>query len=108
MIFLIRLDDERSYIPVIIATDKHGKKELLALSDGYRESAICWKEMLLHLKRRGLDIGPRLAVGDGAMGFWKALRKVICRQKNNDVGFIRPLISWINCRKACNPKPRSI
>jgi len=40
MIFLIRLDDERSYILVIIATDKHGKKELLAVSDGYMESTI--------------------------------------------------------------------
>jgi len=76
--FNIRLDDERSCIPVIIATDKHGKKELLAVSDGYRESTIGWKEMLLDLKRRGLDIGPRLAVGDGAMGFWKTLREVIC------------------------------
>ena len=106
--FNIRLDDEGSCILVIIATDKHGKKELLAVSDGYRESTIGWKEMLLDLKRRGFDIGPRLAVGDGAMGFWKELRKVIRRQKNNDAGFIRPLISWINCRKACNPKPRSI
>jgi len=93
---------------VIIATDKHGKKELLAVSDCYRESTIGWKEMLFDLKRRGLDIGPRLAVEDEAIRFWKALRKVIRRQKNNDAGFIEPLISWINCRKACNPKPSSI
>jgi len=79
--FNIRLDDERSCILVIIATDKHGKKELLAVSDGYRESTIGWKEMLLDLKRRGLDIGPRLAKGDGAMGFWKALREVYPQTK---------------------------
>ncbi len=79
--FNIRLDDERSCILVIIATDKHGKKELLAVSDGYRESTIGWKEMLLDLKRRGLDMGPRLAVGDGAMGFWKALREVYPQTK---------------------------
>ena len=79
--FNIRLDDERSCILVIIATDKHGKKELLAVSDGYRESPIGWKEMLLDMKRRGLDIGPRLTVGDGAMGFWKALREVYPKTK---------------------------
>lgn len=79
--FNIRLDDERSCILVIIATDKHGNKELLAVSDGYRESTIGWKEMLLDLKRRGLDMGPRLAVGDGAMGFWKALKEVYPQTK---------------------------
>ena len=60
----------------MIAADKWGRKEILAVSDGYRESSIGWKEMLLGLKRRGLDMGPRLAVGDGAMGFWKALREI--------------------------------
>jgi len=79
--FNIRLDDERSCILVIIATDKHGNKELLTVSDGYRESTIGWKEMLLDLKRRGLDMGPRLAVGDGAMGFWKALKEVYPQTK---------------------------
>lgn len=79
--FSVRLDDERSCILVIIATDKRGKKELLAVSDGYRESTIGWKEMLLDLKRRGPDMGPRLAVGDGAMGFWKALREVYPQTK---------------------------
>jgi len=79
--FNIRLDDERSCILVIIATDKHGNKELLAVSDGYRESTIGWKEMLLDLKRKGLDMGPRLAVGDGAMGFWNALREVYPQTK---------------------------
>jgi len=79
--FNIRLDDERSCILVIIATDKHGNKELLAVSDGYRESTIGWKEMLLDLKRRGLDMGPRLAVGDGAMGFWNALKEVYPQTK---------------------------
>ena len=44
--------------------------------DGYRESAQSWKELLLDLKRRGLETGPELAVGDGALGFWKALREV--------------------------------
>ena len=50
-----------------------GKKELLALSSGLRESELSWKEILLDLKRRGLKIAPKLAIGDGALGFWKAL-----------------------------------
>lgn len=69
--FNVRLDDARSCILVIIAADKFGNKELLAVSDGYRESTIGWKEMLLDLKRRGLEMGPRLAVN-----IRKALRVV--------------------------------
>jgi transposase-like protein len=53
-----------------------GKKELLAMSDGYRESEQSWKELLLDLKHRGLTIDPKLAIGDGALGFWKALPQV--------------------------------
>ena len=61
---------------VIIAADALGNKDIVALSDGYRESAQSWRELLLDLKRRGLKTGPELAVGDGALGFWKALREV--------------------------------
>ena len=53
-----------------------GKKELVVLADGFRESESSWKEILLDLKRRGLTIDPKLAVGDGALGFWKALPQV--------------------------------
>ena len=56
-------------------TDK-GQKELIAIADGYRESEQSWLEVLLDLKRRGLEMGPQLALGDGALGFWKALRQV--------------------------------
>jgi len=55
---------------------KDGKKELIAIADGYRESAQSWKELLLDVKSRGLDIEPKLATGDGALGFWKALGQV--------------------------------
>ena len=61
---------------VIIGADELGRKELLAIADGYRESAQSWREVLLDLKRRGLAIAPELATGDGALGFWKALREV--------------------------------
>ena len=61
---------------IVIGATEDGKKELLALSDGYRESEQAWYEVLLDLKRRGLRVDPKLAVGDGALGFWKALPKV--------------------------------
>jgi transposase-like protein len=74
--FNVRLDEERSCILVIMGANESGRKELLAVSDGYRESKASWREILLDLKRRGLKVGPRLAVGDGALGFWAALREV--------------------------------
>lgn len=71
----IRMDD-RLCLLVIIGSDEQGNKELIALSDGYRESAASWEEVLLDLTQRGLKTSPKLAVGDGAMGFWNALSKV--------------------------------
>lgn len=53
-----------------------GTKELIAVVDGVRESELSWKEVLLNLKSRGLEQAPELAIGDGAPGFWKALRQV--------------------------------
>ncbi len=72
----VRLDDERSCILMIMGADERGDKELLAVSDGFRESAASWKEMLLDLKERGLTVTPKLAIADGALGFWAALRQV--------------------------------
>lgn len=74
--FNVRLEDERSCILVVIGADSTGKKELLAVSDGYRESKISWKELLLNLRQRGLNLPPRLAIGDGALGFWSAITEV--------------------------------
>ncbi len=71
----VRLDD-RLCLLVIIGSDETGRKELLALSDGYRESAASWEEVLTDLKQRGLKIAPKLAIGDGALGFWKAVAKL--------------------------------
>lgn len=61
---------------VIIGVTADGKKERVAIGDGYRESKESWKEVLLGLKNRGLQAGPLLAVGDGAMGFWAAMEEV--------------------------------
>jgi len=74
--FQVRLDDERSCILLIMGADAQGKKELIAISDGYRESKIAWREMLLDLKARGLQEMPKLAVGDGALGFWAAAAEI--------------------------------
>ena len=71
-----RLEDEAQCLLVIIGATSEGKKELVGLADGLRESAHSWGDLLLDLKRRGLSSGPQLAVGDGALGFWKALDEV--------------------------------
>ena len=75
--FTIRLDnDDRQCILVLIGATRDGRKELLAIRDGYRESEQSWHELLADLKTHGLSVPPKLAVGDGALGFWAALRKV--------------------------------
>jgi len=74
--FNIRSDEARQCILVIVGVTEQGSKEFVAIEDGYRESEQSWLEMLEQMKRRGLDVGPKLAVGDGALGFWKALSKV--------------------------------
>jgi putative transposase len=73
--FNIRLEEDRQCILVLMGATVDGKKELIAVADGYRESAQSWKELLLDVKSRGLDVDPKLATGDGALGFWKALRE---------------------------------
>ena len=74
--FSPRLDHDKQCVLVVIAADALGNKDIVGLIDGYRESAQSWRELLVDLKRRGLQAGPELAVGDGALGFWKALREV--------------------------------
>jgi putative transposase len=60
----------------MIGATSNGHKELIGLWDGSRESEQSWKDLRLDLKSRGLEHGPTLAIGDGALGFWKALRQV--------------------------------
>ena len=73
--FRIRLEEDRLCALVMIGVRPDGAKELIAIEDGYRESAESWATLLRDLKRRGMR-APVLAVGDGALGFWKALRDV--------------------------------
>jgi len=79
--FNIRLDKDRPCILVIMGATKEGKKELIAVHDGFRESTLSWKEVILDLKRRGFSKSPLLAVGDGALGFWKALEEEFPKTK---------------------------
>lgn len=77
--FNIRLEDPnnaRQCILVLMGATAQGKKELIAITDGYRESEQSWQELLLDVKARGLTVDPKLATGDGALGFWAALAKV--------------------------------
>ena len=71
-----RLEDAAQCLLVIIGATPEGRKELVGLIDGVRESTQSWRELLLDLKRRGLTIGPELAVADGALGFWQAIEEV--------------------------------
>jgi putative transposase len=75
----VRLEDtenKRQCLLVVMGATAEGYKELLAVMDGYRESEQSWYELLMDLKQRGLKLAPKLATGDGALGFWAALRKV--------------------------------
>jgi transposase-like protein len=75
----VRLENEancRQCLLVLMGATAAGQKELIAVVDGYRESEQSWYELLVDLKKRGLALAPKLAVGDGALGFWAALRKV--------------------------------
>jgi transposase-like protein len=74
--FNIRLEEDRQCILVLMGATADGHKELIAIADGYRESEQSWQELLLDVKARGLAIDPKLATGDGALGFWKALPQV--------------------------------
>jgi transposase-like protein len=73
--FNVRLEEDRLCTLVIIGVRPDGEKELVALADGYRESTDSWKSVLRDLKRRGMQ-APVVAVGDGALGFWAAVRAV--------------------------------
>jgi putative transposase len=73
--FNVRLDPERPCLLVLMGALEDGTKELLAVWDGIRESKASWLEVLHDLRARGLTAAPKLAVGDGALGFWAALEE---------------------------------
>ena len=71
-----RMEDHAECMLVLIGATPEGRKELVGFQVGIRESAQSWRELLVEAKRRGLAIAPEIAVGDGALGFWKALDEV--------------------------------
>src|SRR5580704_17196315 len=70
------MEESAECMLVLIGATPEGKKEFIGFQTGVRESAQSWRELLIDIKRRGLEIAPDLAVGDGALGFWKAIDEV--------------------------------
>nr|WP_274381886.1 IS256 family transposase [Burkholderia thailandensis] len=85
-------DSDGQCLLVIVGVKPDGSKERVALADGYRESKDSWVELLLDLKARGLQAGPLLAVGDGAMGLWAALEEVFPQTRHQRCGPIRHFV----------------
>lgn len=85
--FRPRMAEEKQCVLVLIGADEWGRKEIIGLADGYRESTQSWRELLLDLQRRGLTHAPDLAIGDGALGFWNALREVFGATKEQRCWF---------------------
>ena len=79
--FNVRLQPDRPCVLVVVGATHDGRKELLAVVDGERESYLSWRHLLEDLKARGLTEGPCIAVGDRALGFWKALREAYPRTR---------------------------
>jgi putative transposase len=100
----VRLENEanqRQCLLVLMGATAEGLKELIAVVDGYRESEQSWYELLIDLKNRGLALAPKLAVGDGALGFWAALRKVF--------GETREQRCWVHkTANVLNNMPKSV
>src|SRR6516162_10903126 len=100
--FNIRLEDDRLCCLVVVGARPDGTKELIALADGYRESTDSWAELLRSLRDRGLP-APVVAVGDGALGFWAALRDVFpaTREQRCWVHYADDRIMWTRDRRGC-------
>ena len=86
--FNVRLDTDRQCLLVVIGARPDGTKELVAITDGFRESAESWRSLLRELKQRGLPQGPAVATGDGALGFWVALAEEFPRTM--------PQLCWVH------------
>src|SRR5207344_2803352 len=71
-----RMEEAAECMLVLIGATPEGKKERVGFQTGVRENAQSWRELLIDIKQRGLEIAPDLAVGDGALGFWKAIEQV--------------------------------
>lgn len=96
-----RMEPDKQCILVLIGATPEGKKELIGFQAGYRESAQSWRELLADLKSRGLTVPPKLAIGDGALGFWKALEE--------EFGATRQQRCWLHkVMNVLNKLPKSV
>jgi transposase-like protein len=96
-----RMEPDKQCILVLIGATPEGKKELIGFQTGYRESAQSWRELLADLKARGLAVPPELAIGDGALGFWKALEE--------EFGVTRQQRCWVHkTMNVLNKLPKSV
>jgi mutator family transposase len=103
----LRAEDERLCVLVAIGVNERGQKRFLAIEDGMRESKASWADVLRDLKKRGLLIAPKLAVGDGALGFWAALEEEIypeTRQQRCWVHKTANVLNYLWPRAAFDPK----
>jgi putative transposase len=106
--FNIRLEEDRQCILVLMGATADGQKELIALSDGFRESEQSWKALLLDCQARGMTLAPTLAVGDGALGFWKALRQVFPATKEQRCWVHKTANVLDKLPKAQQPKAKAL
>jgi len=105
----VRLEEEanqRQCLLVLIGATADGEKELITVVDGYRESEQSWYELLLDLQKRGLVLAPKLAVGDGALGFWAALRKVFGETREQRCWFHKSGNVLGNLPKSVQPRAK--
>jgi transposase-like protein len=93
----VRLDQAKLCLPVLIGVRGDGRKELVALADGYREATESWADLLRDCKRRGMR-APVLAIGDGALGFWGARREVFPETREQRCGFHKIAMCLPLCR----------
>jgi transposase-like protein len=104
--FQARMDEASQCMLVIIGATPEGRKELVGFTDGYRESAQSWRELLVDLKARGLAIAPELAIADGGLGFWAALREIFPTTKEQRC-WVHKTANVLNAMpKAVQPKAK--
>ena len=101
----VRLEQDKVCLLVMIGVRADGTKELIALADGFRESSESWADLLRDCKRRGMT-APVLAAGDGALGFWKAIREVFPQTREQRAGSTWVATCWPRCPSRPTPAPR--
>ncbi len=109
--FNIRLEDpgnNKQCILVLMGATADGRKELIAIADGYRESTQSWRELLLDAQKRGLRAEPKVATGDGALGFWAALREIYPTTKEQRCWVHKTANVLNKMPKSVQPKAKSM